>query len=111
MQKSKVKTIEEKDFDNEVLKSDKPVFVDFYADWCGPCRIVAPVIEELSAEYDGKVKFVKVNVDFAPDISSRYNIMSIPTLMVFKEGKPVKMFIGAATKKEYKQIIEEVLNS
>ncbi len=111
MRKTEVKVIEEKDFESEVLKSDKPVFVDFYADWCGPCRMVAPVIDELSLEYDGKVKFVKINVDYAPDVASRYGIMSIPTLIIFKDGKPAKTLIGAASKSQYARMIEEVLNS
>lgn len=109
MQKS-VKIINENEFDKEVINSDKPVFVDFYADWCGPCRMVAPVIEELSTEYFDKLKFVKINVDYAPNVSAKYNIMSIPTLIIFRNGKPVKTFIGAANKTYYKKMIEEVLN-
>lgn len=110
MQKTAVKVIEEKDFEREVLKSDKPVFVDFYADWCGPCRMVAPVIDELSLEYDGKLKFVKINVDYAQNVALRYGIMSIPTLIIFKDGKPAKTFIGAASKGQYVRMINEVLN-
>src|SRR5579885_227730 len=108
MQKSTVKVIKEENFEKEVLKSDKPVFVDFYADWCGPCRIVSPIIEELSTEYSDKIKFVKINVDFAPDVSSRYNIMSIPTLIIFKDGQPANIFIGAASKNHYKKLIEDI---
>ena len=77
-------------FEKEVLKSEKPVLVDFYADWCGPCNAMAPVIEELAKELEGKVKVGKINVDENPDIAVEYNVMSIPTLIVFKNGKEEK---------------------
>ena len=81
-------------FEKEVLKSEKPVLVDFYADWCGPCNAMAPVIEELAKELEGKVKVGKINVDENPDIAVEYNVMSIPTLIVFKNGKEEKRLVG-----------------
>ena len=87
-------------FEKEVLKSEKPVLVDFYADWCGPCDAMAPVIEELAKELEGKVKVGKINVDENPDIAVEYNVMSIPTLIVFKNGKEEKRLVGLRNKEE-----------
>ena len=87
-------------FEKEVLKSKKPVLVDFYADWCGPCNAMAPVIEELAKELEGKVKVGKINVDENPDIAVEYNVMSIPTLIVFKNGKEEKRLVGLRNKEE-----------
>ena len=87
-------------FEKEVLKSEKPVLVDFYADWCGPCNAMAPVIEELAKELEGKVKVGKINVDENPDIAVEYNVMSIPTLIVFKNGKEEKRLVGLRDKEE-----------
>ena len=87
-------------FEKEVLKSEKPVLVDFYADWCGPCNAMAPVIEELAKELEGKVKVGKINVDENPDIAVGYNVMSIPTLIVFKNGKEEKRLVGLRNKEE-----------
>ena len=87
-------------FEEEVLKSEKPVLVDFYADWCGPCNAMAPVIEELAKELGGKVKVGKINVDENPDIAVEYNVMSIPTLIVFKNGKEEKRLVGLRNKEE-----------
>jgi thioredoxin 1 len=106
---SKPVEIEESKFDEAVLKSEIPVMVDFWAPWCGPCRMVAPVVEELSDDYDGKVNFVKVNVDNSPKIASQYGIMSIPTLMVFKGGKPVDTIIGFRPKEELQRSLETAL--
>ena len=87
-------------FKEEVLNSEKPVLVDFYADWCGPCNAMSPVIEELSKELEGKAKVGKINVDENSDIAVEYNVMSIPTLIVFKNGKEEKRLVGLRDKEE-----------
>jgi thioredoxin 1 len=102
--------LQSKDFDKEVLQSNLPAVVDFYADWCGPCRMVSPIIESLSREYAGKVKFVKINTDESPELAERYGIMSIPTIMVFKKGEVASRTIGAGPAAMYKQKIEAALN-
>ena len=101
--------VNEKDFDSEVLKSEIPVLVDFYADWCGPCKMVEPTMEVLSKEYSGKVKFVKVNVDNSQAISMRYDIMSIPTAIIFERGEVKDSLIGAFPAAAYRQRIDHAL--
>ncbi len=93
-------------FDNEVLKSNTPVLVDFWAEWCGPCRMIAPAVEELASEFDGKAKVAKVDVDNNPEISVKYNIRSIPTLLIFKNGEIVDQIIGAVPKTHLKKQLE-----
>ena len=87
-------------FEADVINNDTPVLVDFWAPWCGPCRMVAPIVEELAGEYDGRVKFVKLNTDENPGIASKYGIRSIPTMILFKDGKPVATKVGALSKSQ-----------
>ena len=87
-------------FEKEVLNSNEPVLVDFYADWCGPCKMMAPIVEELAVELQGKAKVGKINVDENQDLAMKYNVMSIPTLIIFKDGKEAKRFVGARDKNE-----------
>ena len=96
-----------KNFEAEVLKSEIPVLVDFFATWCGPCKMLAPVIEELAKKYEGKVKIRKVNVDEENELAMKYQIASIPTLVLFKEGKVVNTKIGLCSKSE----IEDMINN
>lgn len=97
-------------FKQEVLDSDIPVFVDFYADWCGPCKMMAPIIEKLAEKYDGKVKIGKCNIDEENKIASQYGIMSIPTMMLFINGKVKETVVGAVPQKELEDKIEKALS-
>ena len=98
--------ITKENFENEVLNSDKPVLVDFWAQWCGPCRMLGPIIEEIANDNECKVKVGKVNVDEQPNLASKYGIASIPTVIVFKNGKPEKTLVGLRSKNEIENMIK-----
>lgn len=99
----------EENFENEVLKSDIPVLVDFYADWCGPCKMMFPVVEKLAEEYDGKIKIGKVNSDENSELAIKYAIMSIPSFLVFKNGEVVNSATGALPEAALKNILDSAL--
>ncbi|MFN2442886.1 MAG: thioredoxin [Thermoanaerobaculia bacterium] len=101
-----IKQVTDSEFEQTVLKSDKPVFVDFWAPWCGPCRIVGPVIEELAPTYAGKVVIAKMNVDDNPAVAQKFGVTSIPTMMIFKDGQVVDRVIGALPKAELQKFLD-----
>ena len=97
---------EEKNFEEEVLKAEGKVLVDFYADWCGPCRMMSPVIDDIAKELEGKVKVGKVHVDNNQELAIKYDVMSIPTIMVFEKGNPIKTFVGVTDKQEILDVLK-----
>jgi thioredoxin 1 len=107
----KVMELQDTSFASEVETSEGVVVVDFWAPWCAPCRMVAPIIEDLAEEYDGKVRFAKVNVDESPGVASRYGIRSIPTIGIFRDGEAVNGVVGAVPKQVLIQAIEEGLSA
>jgi len=103
-------TVNDANFQAEVLSSDKPVLVDFWAVWCGPCKMIAPVVEEIANEYDGKLKVTKMDVDSNPRTAMEYGIRSIPTLLIFKEGKVIEQIVGAVPKRHLVDKVTQHLN-
>jgi thioredoxin 1 len=106
---AKPQDVTDQTFEAEVIKADKPVLVDFWAPWCGPCRMVAPIVEDLAGEYEGRVNFYKLNTDENPNVSMRYGIRSIPTLLVFKNGEPVGQIVGFRPKRDLQKRLDDAL--
>lgn len=102
--------VNDKNFSSEVLQSNLPVLVDFWATWCGPCRAISPIIEELAKEFSGRVKVTKLNVDENPATPSQYGVRGIPTLILFKEGKVLEQIVGSVPKARLKAMIEKALS-
>ena len=96
-------------FETEVISADQPVLVDFWAEWCAPCKMIAPIVEDLSNEYDGRFKFVKLNVDDSPNTAAKYGVRGIPTLLIFHGGQPVDQLVGAVPKNVLKGRVEGAL--
>jgi thioredoxin 1 len=109
MASDKLLTITDANFDGEVLKSSTPVLIDFWATWCAPCRAIAPVVEQLAADYEGKLKVGKVNIDENPKAPTTYDVRSIPTLLVFKDGKVVGQIVGAVARAKIEDLIKKAL--
>jgi thioredoxin 1 len=102
--------VEDSTFESKVIKAKKPVLVDFWATWCRPCLMVAPIIDELANDFDGRVDFMKLDVDHNQQTAGKYNVMSIPTIMLFKEGKPVSHMVGFRSKADLKRTLEDALD-
>ncbi len=103
-------TVNDENFDDEVLRSDIPVLVDFWAEWCGPCKVVGPTVEALASDYQGKVKVAKLNVDDNPEAAGRFGVRSIPTLIVFKDGEAQQAAVGVKPKGQLAKMIDKVLH-
>ena len=103
-------TVTEQTFEQQVEKSSIPVLVDFWADWCQPCKMIAPIVDELAEEYDGRIAFTKVDVDSEQNIAIKFGIRSIPTLLLFKDGNPVDQIVGAVPKAALKQRLEDAIS-
>jgi thioredoxin 1 len=109
MASDKIANVTDSSFENDVLKSAEPVLIDFWAAWCGPCRAIAPVVDQLAGEYAGKVKVVKINIDENPKIPTQYDVRSIPTLLMFKGGKVVGQIVGAVPKPKIEELVKRAL--
>jgi thioredoxin 1 len=101
-------TVTDTSFEQEVLKSEMPVLVDFWAEWCGPCKMIGPIIDELAAEYEGRVKVVKMNIDDHKKVATDYGIRAIPTLLVFKDGQVAEQVVGLKSKRDLKASLDKV---
>ena len=103
------KNVTDENFETEVLKANKPTLVDFWAEWCGPCKMIAPILEEIADEQEGVIKIAKVDVDNAPELAQKFEIMSIPTLIVFNNGEPAKRLVGAQGKHQLLDALSEFI--
>jgi thioredoxin 1 len=106
---SNVKTLTEASFNAEVVEAYQPVLVDFWAEWCGPCKALGPILDDLATEYDGKAKFGKVNIDENPNLASEYSIRAVPTLLLFKAGQVEETFVGMKSKRDLKAALDQAL--
>ncbi len=104
-----ITTLSDSTFDEEIAGADEPVLVDFWAEWCGPCKMIAPILEDVASENAGKLKVAKLNVDDNPDVARRFDVMSIPTLILFKDGQPAKRMVGAKGKGQLVQELSDYL--
>jgi thioredoxin 1 len=104
-----ISTLTDTTFDEEIGAAEEPVIVDFWAEWCGPCKMITPILEEIASEQAGKVRIAKLNVDDNPDATRRFDVMSIPTLIIFKDGQPVKRMVGAKGKGQLLQELSEFI--
>ena len=109
MGSDKIANVTDASFENDVLKSSQPVLIDFWATWCAPCRAIAPAVEQLAGEYEGKVKIVKVNIDENPRTPTQYEVRSIPTLLLFKDGKVLGQIVGAVGKPKIEELVKKAL--
>lgn len=108
---SSLMPLKQEDFDKEVVNSNIPVLLDFWAEWCPPCRMIAPLLEQLADEYKGKVKIMKVNVDDEPDLATQFGVTNIPTLLFFKNGSPYEKIVGAVPKQKIKDILDNMIGA
>ncbi|KAF1086609.1 Thioredoxin [Sporotomaculum syntrophicum] len=109
MASEKINVLEEANFNDTVNNAKTPVLVDFWADWCGPCKMIAPVVEEVAEEYEGRMKVAKLNVDENGSVAANYSVVSIPTLIVFKDGSEAERIVGYRSKKELKAILDKYI--